>query len=273
MKIKLKSTALFLLISVLILSACQGAKTTETNPNTEVQNQAHTEEQGKPEKTTTEPTIYTDPDDIKIMLTELARVRQDQWLAHPGWWQEQRVIQSQSGNLHGAGGEWWFQFNDPQSCPQTLQIIYQDDGQILESSVLIRESELPTKLVKSETSDEENDILLVKVPDQSCPALFEITLDHVEEMLVASTLESAKAVIQNGYLTITLNQKDDPYGQVLIVTIDLKTGFITGEKNQLYIMKNEKPEGEVTYNYLYQYYDQLPLEIQSKFDQAFAELE
>lgn len=275
MKTKYNSTILFLLIIMFMISACQGVKTTASSTNTDAQNPISSESKNEITKPTAEPKTYTDPDDIKIMLEELKHVRQDQWLAHPGWWQEQKVPQSQSGNLHGAAWEWWFQFSDSQSCPQTLQIIYQEDGQVLETSVLIDENKLPTESQNSVPLDEENDVILVKVPNQSCPALYEMTLDHMEEMLDASnrkTIESAEAVIQDGYLTITLNQKEDTYRQVLTVTIDLTTGFITGEKDQLYVMDRDEPEGELEYSYLYQYYDQLPQEIQNKFNQAFAKL-
>ncbi|MGV8025477.1 MAG: hypothetical protein AB2L18_02840 [Anaerolineaceae bacterium] len=273
MKTKYNNAALFLLISITMLSACQGAKAAANLENTEAQNQVNSDNQDETGETATVQKTYSDPDDIKLMLEELKQVRTEQWLAQPGWWQEQKVLKSQSGNLHGAGGEWWFQFSDSQSCPQTLQIIYQEDGQVLETSVLISESRLPTESSNSRASDEENEVLLVKVPDQSCPALFEMTLDQIEVILDDSTLESAEAVILDGYLTITLHQKNDTYGPVLTVTIDLITGFITNEKNQLYIRDNSEPEGEVEYSYLYQYYDQLPQEIQNKFNQAFAKLQ
>ncbi len=273
MKTKYNIAVLLLLISITMISACQEAKTAATVENTQAQNQVNSDNQNKTGETATVQKTYSDPDDIKIMLEELKRVRTEQWLAHPGWWHEQKVLQSQSGNLYGAAGEWWFQFSDSTSCPQIMQIVYQEDGQVLETSVLISESKLPLEIPNTGTSGEENDVILVKVPDQSCPALLELTLDHAEQMLKDRTLESAEAVIQDGYLTITLNQKGDTYRQILTVTIDLTTGFITNEKNQLYIRDNSEPEGEIEYGYTYQYFEQLPVEIQDKFNQALAKLQ
>ncbi|HAF60761.1 MAG TPA: hypothetical protein DCK95_00355, partial [Anaerolineaceae bacterium] len=64
------------------------------------------------------------------------------------------------------------------------------------------------------------------------------------------------------------DQKDDPYRQLLTVTIDLTTGFITGEKNQLYVRDESEPEGELEYSYTYESFDELPADIQDKFDQV-----
>lgn len=55
------------------------------------------------------------------------------------------------------------------------------------------------------------------------------------------------------------------------MTIDLTTGFLAGAKNQIYITDENKLEGEVEYRYTYEIVDQLPVEIEDQFNQAFAE--
>jgi hypothetical protein len=265
MKRKLNTASLCMLIILLSFSACQGMKTTASD-----QNSSGSQNGGESE----EPQVYTEPDDIKIMLDELERLRWEQWLAQPGWWHEQKVIQSQSGNLHGTSAEWWFQHSDAATCPMILQIIYQEDGQVLETSVLISESKIPTVSQNVGASGAENGVLLVKIPDQSCPQLLESSLEHIKQMLNDSTtLKSAQAVIQDGALTITLSQEEEPYRQEITVTIDTASGFITYEKVQLYVNNRENPEGEIEYNYLHQHYDELPSEIQNQLDQGLAKLQ
>ena len=260
--------AVLMLLGITMLSACQEDNGVSNSTNSEDRALVNSQSESEVDNTAAAEQTYTDPDDIGIMLEELKRVRENVWLANQSWWRGQKVLQHQSGNLYGVESEWWFQFRNLQTCPQIMQIIYQEDGQVLETSLLISESNLPAEEKTLNTSYQKNSILLVKVPDQSCPAILDQTLQHVEQMLNASGLESVEAVIQDGYLTITLDQKDDPYRQVLTVTIDLTTGFITGEKNQLYVRDESEPEGELEYSYTYQSFDELPADIQDKFDQT-----
>jgi len=256
-----------------MLSACQGKNTTGDLNNTETSEQTDSDNQNDLDETAAVQKTYSDPQDINTMLQELERIRTEQWLAQPGWWHAQKVLKDQSGNLHGVGGEWWFQFSDAQTCPQILQTIFQEDGQVLENNLLISESDLPAEALNVESASGEKAIKLVIVPDQSCPPILDLTLEHAAQLLNDSRLQSAQAVIQDGYLTITLDQKEDVYRQVLTVTIDLITGFLTNEKYQLYVADNQKPEGETEYSYSYQYYEQLPPEVQSQFDQVLSGLE
>ncbi|HAF63027.1 MAG TPA: hypothetical protein DCK95_11985, partial [Anaerolineaceae bacterium] len=203
--------AVLMMLGITMLSACQGdnnvSNTTDPGDGALVNSQSENEV----DNTAAVKQTYTDPDDIRIMLEELKRVRENEWLAQPGWWHGQKVLQHQSGNLHGAEGEWWFQFSDPQTCPQTMQIISQEDGQVLETNLLISESDLPAEAPHVEPAAGEKAIKLVVVPDQSCPPILELTLEHAAQLLNDPKLESAEAVIQDDYLTITLDQKDDPY--------------------------------------------------------------
>jgi len=268
------SSLLLLLLCISMFSACQGENTTGDLNNTETREQTGSDNQIDPGETAAEQKTYSDPQDITTMLQELERIRMEQWLAQPGWWHAQKVFKDQSGNLHGTGGEeWWFQFSDAQTCPQTLQTIFQEDGQVSETSLLISESDLPEEAQNAESAAEEPAVQLVIVPDQSCPPLLDLTLEHAAQLLNDPGLQSAQAVIQDGYLTITVDQKSDIYRQVLTVTIDLITGFLTNEKTQLYVADNQMPEGEIEFSYSYQYYEQLPPEIQSQFDQALGGLE
>ena len=263
--------AVLMMLGITMLSECQGDNSVSNTTDPGDRALVNSQSENEVDDTAAVEQTYTDPDDIRIMLEELKRVRENEWLANQGWWHGQKVLQHQSGNLHGAEGEWWFQFSDPQTCPQIMQIIYQEDGQIMETSILISESNLPAKGIASNSFNKESTILFVKVPDQSCPAILDQTLQHAEQMLNNSdekALEFVEAVIQDGYLTITLDQKDDPYRQILTVTIDLTTGFITGEKNQLYVRDEVEPEGELEYSYIYESFDELPADIQDKFDQV-----
>lgn len=273
-RINIISSLLLLLLCISMLSACQGENTTGDLNNTETREQTNSDNQNDLDETAAVQKTYSDPQDITTMLQELERIRTEQWLAQPGWWHAQKVFKDQSGNLHGTGGEeWWFQFSDAQTCPQILQTIFQEDGQVLETNLLISESNLPTEAQNAEPAAEEQAVKLVIVPDQSCPPILDLTLEHAAQLLNDPGLQSAQAVIQDGYLTITLDQKDDVYGQVLTVTIDLITGFLTDEKYQMYVADNQKPESEIEYGYSYQYYEQLPPEIQSQFDQVLSNLE
>ena len=268
------SSLLLLLLCISMLSACQGENGAVLQDSSSSQQQNSPNEQEEKSETATEEKIYTDPQDILVMLQELQHVRKEQWLAQPGWWHAQKVLKDQSGNLHGTGGEeWWFQFSDAQTCPQTLQTIFQEDEQVLETNVLISESDLPAQASHAEPAAGEKAIRLVTVPDQSCPPLLDLTLEHATQLLNDAGLQSAQALIRDGYLTITVDQKSDVYRQVLTVTIDLITGFLTNEKTQLYVADNQMPEGEIEFSYSYQYYEQLPPEIQSQFDQALGNLE
>lgn len=265
--------AVLMLLGITMLSACQEDNGVSNSTNPEDAALVNSQSESKVDNSAAVEQTYSDPDDISIMLDELKRVRENQWLANQGWWHGQKVLQHQSGNLHGIESEWWFQFSDLQTCPQIMQIIYQENGQVLETSLLISESSLPSEEKTLNTSYQENSILLVKVPDQSCPAILDQTFQHVEQMLNTTAsgergLEFVEAIIQDGYLTITLDQKDDPYRQVLTVTIDLTTGFITGEKNQLYVRDEGEPEGELEYSYTYESFEELPADIQDKFDQV-----
>jgi hypothetical protein len=274
MKTKFSIVSFLLLISLIFVlaAACQAEKNTSEVTTNSVDQVSPGSENNQDEPVIIERT-YSDPHEILIMLQEMERIRKDHWQAHQGWWHAQKMIKSQSGNLHGAYGEWWFRFNESQSCPEMLQIIYQEDGQVLEASVIIPESSLADEEIPPEPPAQENKVILVKVPDQSCPDLLDLTLNHVEQVLNhpnKNTFESVEAHVRDGYLYITLTQKD-VIQDVLSVTIDLTTGFLAGAENQIYITDENKLEGEVEYRYTYEIVDQLPVEIEDQFKLAFME--
>ncbi len=266
MKIKINKAPIFILLILLILSACQGSKNKKVD-----QNATNSESTTELTETIAEVKVYTDPDDVKIMLDEMGRIRHEQWQTQLGWWDEQKTIQSQSGNFYGINREWWFQYNDAATCPTILQIISQEDGKNLETSLLIDEKAVPEKSKSQDNSNHKNRITLVKLTDQSCSFLMETSLTQIEQLLDSSKLVSIQATIQNDILTITCSQEDDPYYQETTLRLDTITGFLLYEKDQLYSHNRTYLEGEIEYTYSYQHYDELPQEIQSIVDQGLAQ--
>ena len=266
MKIRINKAPIFILLILLILSACQGSISNKIDQN--VTNSENTTESTE---TIAEVKVYTDPDDIKIMLDEMERIRHEQWQSQLGWWDEQKKIQSQSGNFYGINREWWFQYDDASTCPTVLQIISQEDGKNLETSLLIDEKAIPDKPDSRDISKNKNTITLVKLTDQSCSFPMEIALIQIEQLFDSPKLASIQATIQNDILTITYSQEDDPYYQETTLRLDTITGFLLYEKDQLYTHEQTVLEGEIEYTYSYQHYDELPQEIQSMVDQGLAQ--
>ncbi len=252
--------------------ACQGGANT-AGMTADSTGQVSINDESKSDEPSFKDQIFTDPRDVTIMLQEMARIRKNVWTQNESWWHGQKKIESQSGNLHGAAGEWWFRFKEMQSCPEMMQIIYQEDGQVQEASIMIPESSLKEAKNPSEMPGIPEQIDWVKVPDESCPDLLNLTLNHVEQVLKNSdegTFESVEANIRDGYLLITLTQKDFIVDE-LTITIDLETGMLTGEKNQIFIPDQNKLEGEVEYRYDYEKVDHLPMDIENQFNPAIGQ--
>ncbi len=264
MKIKFKTISILTLLIVLTLSACQGAESTIAR-----QDQIGSDSEGE----TAEAKIYTDLHDIRIMLDELERIRHEQWQSDSGWWHEQKVIQSQSGNFYGINREWWFHYGDASLCPTVLQIIAQEDGQILETSLLIDENSIAALPASQGNTGKEQKVKLVQLTDQSCPSLMEIPLTQARQMLDSSTLGSIQAVIQDNLLTITYSQENDPYYQEITLRLDTVTGFLLYEKTRLFTHEQTVLEGEIEYSCTYQYYDELPAEIQAQLNEGLMNLQ
>jgi hypothetical protein len=151
-RINIISSLLLLLLCISMFSACQGENA--------IAEQTGADNQIDPGETAAEQKTYSDPQDITTMLQELERIRMEQWLAQPGWWHAQKVFKDQSGNLHGTGGEeWWFQFSDAQTCPQTLQTIFQEDGQVRKpicssaKAICLRKHKMPNLPLKNRRSN------------------------------------------------------------------------------------------------------------------------
>jgi hypothetical protein len=214
--------------------------------------------------------VYSDPADILLMLREMEKVRDTRWQSQTGWWHGQKKLSSRLGDLHGVDAEWWFHFDGGQPCPELLQTVYAEDGELMESNLLIRASALPAAGSSRPPTSEEGQPKLVKLPDQTCPDLLNSTLDRVQNMLSGpnrSALTSSEAIIREGSLFITVNWTG-PIHEILIVTIDLDNGFIVEETNRIYSLDDAGLLGETTYQYHYDYFDRLPPEIQDRLDSA-----
>lgn len=268
MKIKIYKSSIAILLVLFILAACQGVENRAAD-----QDRSNSENKAELVETAIEAKIYTDPDDIRIMIDELERIRHEQWQSGSGWWHEKMAFQNQSGNLYGINREWWFQYGDASPCPIVLQIISQEDGQILETSLLIDENSIADLPESQNISDREQKVMLVKLTDQSCPSLMETSLIQTRQMLDSSTLRSIQATIQGGLLTIIYSQENDPYYQEITLRLDTITGFLLYEKNRLYTHEQTVLEGEIEYSYSYQHYDELPAETQAQFNEGLMELQ
>ena len=214
--------------------------------------------------------VYSDPDDLLLMLREMEKVRNNRWRSQSGWWHGQKTIISRLGALHGVNMEWWFRFDGMQPCPELLQIIYEENGQLVESNLLIRASELQVADSAGQPSYQEGQPRLVKLPDQACPDLLNQTLDRVENILRdpdLNKLESTEAIIREGSLFITVGQTGSIHEMVNVV-INLDNGFIMEETEQIYSLDDSGLLGEVTYQYQFDYFDQLPTEIRDQFERA-----
>jgi hypothetical protein len=251
------------LVIFVIISACQGdnilnVDQVDFNP-TEIVNETLPAEK-----------VYTQPDDILVMLAEMEKLREERWRTHTGWWHAQRTMVSQTGNLHGVNTEWWFRFEDGQACPELMQTITTEDGQFMESKLLIRESKFDDEKAAGQTSAGKDQLDLVKFPDRSCPNLLNLSLERVEGMLKSAELdlfESAEAVIRGDHLVVTVVQVD-PVRDELTVMIDLDNGFIVEEINRMYELDDDEFLGEVISQYQYDFYEQLPLEIHDQIEHA-----
>ena len=216
--------------------------------------------------------VYSDPQDLLLMLREMEKVRDTRWQSQTGWWHGQKKEISRLGDLHGINAEWWFRFDGVQPCPEMVQTIYAEDGELLESNLLIRASALPAAGSSRPPTYEEGQLKLVRLPDQTCPDLLNSTLDRVENMLSGSnrnTLGSSEAVIREGSLFITVNWTG-PIREMLNVTIDLDNGFIVEETRRIFSLDDSGLLGEITYQYRFDYHDQLPPEIQDQMDRALS---
>ncbi|BBB49604.1 hypothetical protein [Pelolinea submarina] len=214
--------------------------------------------------------VYNDPDDLLLMLHEMEKVRNSRWQSQTGWWQGRKTMIYQLGDLHGINAEWWFHFDGVQSCPDLLQTIYAEDGRLVESNLLVRANKLQTADSAGQLPDEEGRPKLVKLPDQACPDLLNQTLDRVENMLEGPNLdmlESTEAIIREGSLFITVVQTG-PIHEMVNVVINLDNGFIMEETEQIYSLDDSGLLGEVTYQYQFDYFDQLPPEIRDQFERA-----
>lgn len=214
--------------------------------------------------------VYSDPQDLLLMLREMEKVRNNRWQLQTGWWHGQKTIVSRLGDLHGVNADWWFRFDGVQPCPELMQTIYAEDGQLLESNLLIRASALQTSDDGGQSSLELGQPRLVKLPNQTCPDLLNQTLDRVENMLSTSTrntLESSEAIIREGSLFITV-MRSGPIREMVNVIIDLDNGFIMEETERIYCLDDTGLLGEVTYQYQFAYYDRLPPEIQDRMDRT-----
>ncbi len=212
--------------------------------------------------------VYSDPQDLLLMLHEMEKVRNSRWQSQTGWWHGQKTIVSRLGDLHGVNADWWFHFDGVQPCPELMQTIYGEDGRLVESNLLIRASALQALDSARQSSREEGQPRLVKLPDQACPDLLNQTLDLVENMLTEAnlnTLESSEAIIREGSLFVTV-MRSGPIREMVTVIIDLDNGFIVEETDRIYSLDDMGLLGEVTYQYHFDYFDQLPPEIRVRFD-------
>ena len=214
--------------------------------------------------------VYSDPDDLLLMLREMEKVRDNRWQSQTGWWHGQKTIISRLGDSYGVNTEWWFRFDGVQRCPELMQSIYTEDGQLVESNLLIRANALQSVGDARQLSQEEGQPRLVKLPDQTCPDLLNQTLDRIEKMLGEpnrNTLESTEAIIREGSLFITVI-RSGPIREMVNVIIDLDNGFIVEETERIYSLDDSGLLGEVTYQYHFDYFDQLPPEIRDQFVRA-----
>ena len=214
--------------------------------------------------------VYSDPEDLLLMLREMEKVRDTRWQSQTGWWHGEKKVISRLGDLHGINTEWWFRFDGVQPCPEMVQTIYAEDGELLESNLLIRASALPAAGSSRPPTYEEDQLKLVQLPDQTCPDLLNSTLDRVENMLSGpnrNTLISSEAVIREGSLFITVNWTG-PIHEMVNVIIDLDNGFIVEETNRIYSLNDSGLLGEATYQYHFDYFDQLPPEIRDRLDRV-----
>ena len=212
--------------------------------------------------------VDNDPDDLLLMLHEMEKVRNNRWQSQTGWWHGQKKITSRLGDLHGVNTDWWFRFDGVQPCPELMQSIYTEDGQLLESNLLIHASALQTTGDGRQSSLDKCQPRLVKLPEQTCPDLLNQTLDRLENMLGEpnlNTLESTEAIIREGCLFITV-MRSGPVREMVNVIIDLANGFIVEETERIYSLDDTGLLSEVTYQYHFDYFDQLPPEIRDCFD-------
>ena len=272
-KMSIAPILLLMIFLSVLTAACQPSS---EFARTEKPDEGVSGSESKPDDVAVQEQTFTDPEDVKMMLEELKRVRHERWTANTGWWHSEKTIQHQSGNLHGTAGEWWFRFSNSPSCPQIMQIIIQEDGQILETSILSSESDWPAQETLPDSSQGEVQTTVVKVSEQSCPDILDSAFNHIEALLDHSdseTFESVEAQTRDGFLFITISQKDGFLLQVSTVAIDLKTGFLVEEKFQFSTGAEQKSEGVIEYLYSYETYDQLPSEVEETFNSAFSQVQ
>ncbi|MDK2981198.1 MAG: hypothetical protein PWQ55_1545 [Chloroflexota bacterium] len=269
MKTKIRTAAAVMILLTLLLSACQGIDWPDITEVNQV-NFSPTETLGDSSPSEKE---FTDPQEISAILADLAAIRLDHWQSQPqGWWHGQKTISSQEGNLHGVNMEWWFRFEPGGSCPQLLQTILAEDGGVLESNLLVRGSDLATAADAAPSSTAAGQPNLVLLPEDSCPDLLNLALERFGLLLDDTEhrwLESSQAVIRDGNLHLTLEQVG-PVREVLMVTLDLETGFLVEETNRIYELEGDEFLGAITYTYEYEHHDELPADVRRQIEPALA---
>jgi hypothetical protein len=267
---------LFTLVCVLglgILAACSGNDRPFSVPAQSAAVERQTQFQSEPTPVAIETT--TDPQRIVDWLTKLNEKRMEQINAREGWRHIVKTQREQSGNLQGMPMEWWVNDNRGQTCPELMQIAYDQQGNVIETNILLLKDGPLSKTIQPVAPPEDFPIKVILMDEQSCAGNPQTGYKQILAYLRdpnPNVLKSVEAYIEGEQLVISMTLKFS-INQVTTTTFDIATGHVVLEKTEIYQQTDGALEGETEYELIYEDYNTLPDEIVFLFAQALGSLE
>jgi hypothetical protein len=217
----------------------------------------------------------TDPQQIVDLLTKLNEKRMEQINAREGWRHIVKTQRERSGNLRGMPMEWWVNDNRGQTCSELMQIVYDQQGNVLETDILLLKDGPLSKTIQPVAPPEDFHIKVILMDEQSCAGSPQTGYEQILAYLRdpnPNVLKSVEAVVEGEQLVVSMTLKFS-INQVTTTTFDIATGHVVLEKTQIYRQTDGALEGETEYELIYEDYDALPDETASLFAQALGSLE
>jgi hypothetical protein len=217
----------------------------------------------------------TDTQQIVDLLVKLNARRIEQINAREGWQHIVKSQKSQSGNLQGMPMAWWVNDNQGQTCPELMQIAYDQQGNVLETNVLLLKDGPLSKTIQPVAPPEDFPIKVILMDEQSCAGSPQTGYEQILAYLQdpnPNILKSVEAVVEGEQLIVSMTLKFS-IDQVTTITFDIASGNVVLEKTQIYRQTDGALEGETEYEFTYEDYDTLPDETAALFAQALGSLE
>jgi hypothetical protein len=234
-----------------------------------VEHQAQFQSEPPPVETT------TDPQQIVDLLMELNARRMEQINAREGWRHIVKTQREQSGNLQGMPMAWWVNYNRGQTCPELMQIAYDQQGNALETNILLLKDGPLSKTIQPVAPAKDFSGNVILLDEQSCTGSPQTGYEQILAYLQdpnPNVLKSVEAAVDEEQLIVSMTLKFS-IDQVTTTTFDIASGNVVLEKTQIYRQTDGASEGETEYEFIYEDYDTLPDEMALLFSQALGSLD